>query len=297
MPSPAGHAPIFDHIVILVSYSTLLTLPQMLKDFFTVIIGGSHADGLTSNNLILFQDGSYIELIAFFDEADADRRAAHRWGRLVENTIIDWAYTLPPSPRNEDGGGSAVISTSTSTRSTYANFAAVHHRVSEAQAAYAYEDPVAGGRKRPDGEVLRWAVAAARDKRTETRVAAGKLPFWCLDDTPRELRVPYQGNSQTEHPSGALGVSRLTLRLSSTELPELGKVYDAIHDSAAGGDHIWHFKAHSGLEAGEGHHQISVAGADNNIPFGGAIELTLLGDGKSPKSVELLPGLHIKFET
>lgn len=274
MSASTNQTPIIDHIVILVSHTTLLTLRDTLKDTFTVIIGGSHADGLTSNNLILFKDGSYIELIAFFDDIDPDRRATHRWGRRPENTIIDWAYTLPQD----------------------ADFTTVQGNVSEAQGIYVYEDPVPGGRKRPDGEVLKWAVAAAREKDKGTRVDAGKLPFWCLDQTPRELRVPYQGNPQTEHPSGALGVSRATVRVPPEEVAELSKVYDGIHGNAATGKHSWSFKAHSGLDAGVHHHRISLAEVVNHGPDL-TIELVLLGSEESPKAVEILPGLHIRLET
>ena len=263
--------PILDHIVILVSHSTLLTLSTDLEDSFTVIIGGSHADGLTSNNLIIFQDGSYIEVIAFFDDADPEKRASHRWGRLPENTIIDWAYTLPHE----------------------SDFAAVQQRVAEAQSAYAYGDPVPGGRERPDGEVLRWAVAGASDNTTGKRVSPGKLPFWCLDRTPRELRVPYQGNPQTKHPSGALGVAKVTVRVPEAQLEDVSKAYSAIHGSAPSGDRSWHFAVHSGAHAGGNHHQVSITSAEE----GADVTLVLLGTHQSSKNVHIVPGLSIRIES
>lgn len=262
--------PIIDHIVILVSHTTLLALPDILGNTFTVVIGGSHADGLTHNNLILFQDGSYIEVIAFFDGIDPERRAAHRWGSRPENTVIDWAYTLPQG----------------------ADFKAVQERVAAAQAVYVYEDPVDGGRTRPDGAVLKWAVAAARDRRRDARVDAGKLPFWCLDHTPRDLRVPYEGNPQTDHPSGARGVSRISVRVPAEEVLGLSKVYDGIHDSLDREGHSWRFGTHAGIEAGEGQHDVELGRTAGE----GGIEVVLLGDGESPDSVEILPGLVLKFE-
>src|SRR5690625_157113 len=124
MSGPAGPRPTLDHIVILVSHQTLQTIPDRLQDVLVVAPGGAHADGLTSNKLILLADGVYIEFIAFFDDVDPERRRRHRWGNLKENNIVDWAYTLP-----HEGG-----------------FGAVQQRVADAQAGYTYDDPVAGGR-------------------------------------------------------------------------------------------------------------------------------------------------------
>lgn len=188
MSSAPDTLPILDHIVILVSETTLSQLPTQLADAFTVAPGGEHADGLTLNRLILLEDGVYIELIAFHDDADPERRKNHRWGQLPENTVIDWAHTLPHA---ED-------------------FGRVQQRVKTADAGFTYDDPVPGGRKRPDGQVLKWAVAAAR-KSDGQPSARGRLPFWCLDGTPRELRVPYENNPETEHTSGARGIARVEI--------------------------------------------------------------------------------------
>ncbi len=58
-----------DHLVILVR-----DLDRAIRDYetlgFAVTPGGEHADGLTSNALIPFKDGSYLELVAFLDPDD-----------------------------------------------------------------------------------------------------------------------------------------------------------------------------------------------------------------------------------
>ncbi|OCL03243.1 hypothetical protein AOQ84DRAFT_392409, partial [Glonium stellatum] len=71
--------PQLDHIVILLPHADLLNPPAWLTKHFTISPGGRHADNRTENKLILFQDGSYIELIAFIDD-DPARRAGHWWG-------------------------------------------------------------------------------------------------------------------------------------------------------------------------------------------------------------------------
>lgn len=42
-----------------------------------------------------------------------------------------------------------------------------------------------------------------------------ELPFWCIDRTPRDLRVPYKMAPKTKsHPSGALGVMAVTVSVA-----------------------------------------------------------------------------------
>ncbi|KAF4511555.1 hypothetical protein G6O67_003338 [Ophiocordyceps sinensis] len=257
--------PILDHIVILVTHSTLESLPTKLNDSFAVAPGGPHADGLTANKLILFADGTYIELIAFVDGVDPDRRAQHRWGELPEAAIIDWAYTL----RHE------------------VDFAAVQQRVAQSQSGLVYSDPIPGGRTKPDGTMLKWAVAAARGP-DGSPTRPGSVPFWCLDRTPRNLRVPYEQEHQlTQHPCGALGVSSLGVSVPVHEVSDLGKVYDAIHDSSSEGG-AWQFQVLS--RSGTGRHVVSITGAEEAR----RIELVLHGD--SATSVKLVPGVVLRVE-
>lgn len=54
-----------DHVVILVPYATLLNLPLHITKHFHITPGGTHADGLTANRLIVFADGSYLEISKF----------------------------------------------------------------------------------------------------------------------------------------------------------------------------------------------------------------------------------------
>ncbi|KNG85322.1 hypothetical protein ANOM_006293 [Aspergillus nomiae NRRL 13137] len=146
--------PSLDHIVILIPHDSLLSLSDRLQDHFVIAPGGTHADGLTSNKLILLPDGVYIEFIAFAKDASPEQRRKHRWGNLKENTIIDWALTLPSE----------------------SDFTAVQQRVLDSNAGLSYQDPIAGGRKREDGVVLEWAISAARDAHGNA-ISPGHLPF------------------------------------------------------------------------------------------------------------------------
>lgn len=139
-----------DHLVILVS-----NLEAAVADYaalgFTVTLGGTHADGATHNALIAFQDGTYLELLAFLRPAPE-----HRWWRFAETGegLIDFAL-LPDNTAR-------VIAQARSR-------------------GLAMTGPIDGGRLRPDGQELRWQTGLPPE--------AG-LPFLCGDVTPSNLRVP-----------------------------------------------------------------------------------------------------------
>lgn len=134
-----------DHIVIAVH-----DLESAIADYaalgFHVLRGGDHPGRTTHNALVVFQDGSYFELIAWRAPSPEER-----WWQLLQRHgegIVDFAL-LPRS--------TAVT-------------------VEEARArGLALEGPVDGGRVRPDGERLRWQIA---------RPATADLPFLCGDLTP-----------------------------------------------------------------------------------------------------------------
>lgn len=261
--------PSLDHIVILIPHDSLLSLSDRLQDHFVIAPGGTHADGLTSNKLILLPDGVYIEFIAFAKDASPEQRRKHRWGNLKENTIIDWALTLPSE----------------------SDFTAVQQRVLDSNAGLSYQDPIPGGRKREDGVVLEWAVSAPRDAHGNA-ISPGHLPFWCLDRTPRHLRVPYEEQFDlTQHPSGVRGISSVSVSVPGAQLSDLSTVYDAIYtpEGSRGLEPgTWHYEVPSGSE--DGRHTISVSANDVEA------EVTLTFHGERPGQVELLPGLTIAIE-
>ena len=207
-----------DHIVILVPHSTLQALPPFLADALTVIDGGVHAGGETENKLILFRDGTYIELIAFVDGLDPEKRKAHRWGDRAEGTIVDWALTLLGEQQSTDE-----------------EFSRIQQLVRQSGTGIKYTDLLDGGRTRPDGAVLKWvtsmAVEASSDggDLTTTPLGAGELPFWCLDRTPRPLRVPPPDEHNSVHPAGAIGVAAVTIQVPDpAHETRTSAVYEAV---------------------------------------------------------------------
>jgi catechol 2,3-dioxygenase-like lactoylglutathione lyase family enzyme len=165
-----------DHLVIRVH-----DLKQTIADFtelgFTLQRGGTHADGSTQNALIGFDDGSYIELIAFLKDA-----REHRWwdaGQRVGEGFVDFAL-LPESVA----------------RTVEASYA---------RGLY-YEGPIPGGRIRPDGTRLEWQIG-----RPSTR----DLPFLCGDLTPRFLRVA-EGDVR-KHRNGTTGLAAINVAVADLD--------------------------------------------------------------------------------
>ena len=79
----------------------------------------------------------------------------------------------------------------------------------------AYNDGRPGGR----GE-CKWVVTMPKKE-----WGVGRIPFWCEDVTPRELRVP----KPTEHPSGVKAVKKITILVDSERQQEgLTKLYQKI---------------------------------------------------------------------
>ena len=166
-----------DHIVIAVA-----DLEAAFADYtalgFTVIRGGEHANGITHNVLVVFQDGAYLELIAW-----KRPEPGNRWSDIFHTHgegFVDHAL-LPD------------------------NTAAV---VSRAQArGLDIADPVPGGRNRPDGERLEWQTA---------RSPKADVPFLCGDITPRRLRV--QEGDVRRHANGVTGVARLMIAVNDVDV-------------------------------------------------------------------------------
>ncbi|KAI0121790.1 glyoxalase-like domain-containing protein [Daldinia grandis] len=268
MSSPT--TPLVDHIVILIPYSFLSIPPSWFADLFHFYPGGRHSDGLTENTLVLLADGSYLEFIAFVPGVDPAKRAAHQWGKKKEGTVVDWAVTLPSS--------SSPSSTEEEARflGLEKQFCEIQKRVRDANAGIVYGDLRRGGRTRPDGEVLKWAVAFPKHDDGGS-VEPGTVPFWCLDVTARDLRVPYTNPGVTKHPIGAVGVAKVEALPENRETVENARVvYDTILDTKGTAEtgKSWKIgspvgeKVHSGgvvrLDASDGPATVSISFFTNN---------------------------------
>jgi catechol 2,3-dioxygenase-like lactoylglutathione lyase family enzyme len=142
-----------DHLVVLVP-----DLETAIRNYtqlgFTVVPGGQHPIG-THNALIGFQDGAYLELIAF-----REPRPEHAWYALLQR-----------------GGG--LIDYCMATDNLLGDIETFR------AAGVPMSDPSPLGRTRPDGYRLDWVSSMPPS-------SPGILPFIIEDKTPRSERVPKQ---------------------------------------------------------------------------------------------------------
>ncbi len=159
-----------DHIVIAVG-----DLERAISDYtalgFTVLRGGEHPGRGSINALIVFEDGSYFELIAFKRPVEG-----FRWWELLEAAGPGFTdYALLPESIETDLRAARLR-------------------------GLVMGDIEAGGRLTPEGVRVEWQTV---------RPPASDLPFLCADVTPRALRVP-EGEVR-HHANTALGIASITV--------------------------------------------------------------------------------------
>lgn len=188
-----------DHIVIAIA-----DLPQAMDTYrqlgFSVVEGGRHPYG-SYNALVAFADGSYIELISFYEDSPA-----HPWWPLL----------------HERGGG--LVDYCMATDAIRGDLAAFQARGVDCGAL------MEGGRTRPDGYQVRWI---------NNKVSGhwqGLIPFIIEDLTPREERLP----RQRDHANGVTGIHSLRLaaqdaqRYAAVMAAATGLETEAVVDERAG---------------------------------------------------------------
>jgi hypothetical protein len=169
-----------DHVVILVA-----DLTEARADYeslgFHVIAGGRHAGIPTHNALVVFADGTYLELLAPLDAAGA-RSPSDPWLRRLRRGEGPLTYALRCSPLPA---------------------------VPQEAVSVAWEMGEEG-RTRPDGVELRWRnlMPSAGERMTP-------LPFFIEDLTPLELRVPPE--AATGHELPVAGIARLRVAVADVQ--------------------------------------------------------------------------------
>jgi len=187
-----------DHIVHLTPVNSLAATVSDFKELgFTVVPGGTHTDGLTSNALVILQDGVYLELLVF----NTIPPPSHNWGTRKPGWI-----------------DVADLGTDKS----------LDQVINDRYGGSLYRPTTLGGRltKTPEGELreLKWRITAS-----DHSVAKGELPFFCGDITPREWRVPTSPPSNVIHPNGVLGVASLTFITPSLNLEVFSAQFTAVY--------------------------------------------------------------------
>ena len=160
-----------DHVVLAVH-----DLVHASEDFctlgFTVTPGGQHAGRSSRNALVAFEDGTYLELIAWRTPAPEER-----WWNTLQlsgDGLVDHAL-LPTSI------GPALAA-------------------AQMRGLDGLRGPFPGGRARPDGTLLEWETA---------RHDTADVPFLCADLTSRALRVP--SGAARQHANGVTGIASVAV--------------------------------------------------------------------------------------
>lgn len=185
-----------DHIILVVSDLQVATR-QFSQLGFSVIAGGVHTGGLTHNALVLFPDGTYLELLA------TTRSSTLRTLGLLKRLRLLGIYTS-----NETAIGRRLIEDLASGvgMNDYALLSLdLQHQVNSIKVRGAlFTEPNPGGRLRPDGKEITWRTAVP---------SSLDLPFLIDDLTPREIRVPAVEDNY--HSNGILGINGLTILVSN----------------------------------------------------------------------------------
>ncbi|KAL6789171.1 hypothetical protein J3E68DRAFT_444029 [Trichoderma sp. SZMC 28012] len=206
----------FDHVILLIPHAQLVSIPQWLSEAFTILDGGVHEGGMTENKLIIFQDGIYLELIAFVDGLNPQHRAMHPWGKQPDGHIIHWAHTI--LSREEEEG----------TNTSEERFRAVQARIQDSKVGIKYLDPEPGFRTMADGSKRIWANAIPNFDDYKGQILINQQPFWTFDRTPRSIRAPTTPDN-TSHPSGVVGVAAISLFIKDKQtLDNVVPLYNAI---------------------------------------------------------------------
>ncbi|KAI0253715.1 hypothetical protein BJV78DRAFT_1360042 [Lactifluus subvellereus] len=208
----------------------------MMTKPISVIAGGTHADGLTANSLVIIPDAAYIELISFthpeshYPPSSPNYDARHR--HPFANKESGWvAYAFLGAP-----GTVPPLSTWLNERLQSVGSAA----------RYAPEAPL--GRKRPDGVEIRaeitmptqWAEKEGACPCRSFVAMSRRASCGCVRVHPD---VPTQPASNTKHPNGALGIAHLRLLAPPNAFAALSAELTAITGEApienSAREHVW----------------------------------------------------------
>lgn len=88
-----------------------------------------------------------------------------------------------------------------------------------------YTPPEAGSRFRSDAVQVRWESSRPVSSQSPQ---CTEVPFFCHDVTPRNIRVPFDGKEETNHPCGAVGISSIEVIVPKPRFEEYATLYGQI---------------------------------------------------------------------
>ena len=216
MPSTPTTPCAQDHVILLLSTPDFEKPPAWLSENFNVLEGGEHTglDGPhfptftafsnisqgqpSRNKLIVFADGTYIELFDWIERPQSPNAWADKSPGLIDFALTSMPPSTAESLREEVMGR-------------------LKPENGDHPANVKYEEPKASGRTRKDGVTVKWKltrpVPASRPSTVPPTVTTSghrqDLPFFTHDVTERNVRIPFDDKEKTTHPCGAIGISTI----------------------------------------------------------------------------------------
>ncbi|CAE6415168.1 unnamed protein product [Rhizoctonia solani] len=179
---------------------------------FKVIPGGTHDTGLSSNALVPLADGVYIELIAL-EKPTAEPPESESWWANKRPGWITWVCLGLEDHIDE----------------------IIAKREKEFNSGVEYQKGYDGGRKgENDGRQLRWRV-------TRRQYGLDIVPFFCLDLTPRDWRVP--AADLDTHANTAVGIAYFHLMVPQAQLDQARVQLSVVLDSQPNESDEWEMVA------------------------------------------------------
>ncbi|KAG9776579.1 hypothetical protein KCU88_g4800, partial [Aureobasidium melanogenum] len=212
--------------------------PDSYSDFQS--LGGS-----SRNKLIVFSDGTYIEVINWI----AEPTEFLDWKGKPAG-LIDFALTTPP-PKSAQETIAEVTErlqskpSPTGTSASHSNSSNTDSGSGDGGLGISFKQPIHGGRKRKDGKKVEWYVtkpsfdnsAPSVPRPLDQYFPTGRLdvPFFCHDVTDRLLRIPYKDSQEsssysslTTHPCGARGILSVDVVVPEEQFENYVKLYTAV---------------------------------------------------------------------
>jgi len=183
--------------------------------------------GSSRNKLIIFPDGTYIELLNWITEP----KEFFDWAGKPPG-LIDFALTTPQSAQETHAAVTGRLESKSNDGDDEG----------DGGLGVRYKEPLFGGRKRRDGQQCQWYVtkplfndaAPHAPQPAEKYFPTGRLdtPFYCHDVTDRNLRVPYSDPSISKHPCGAVGILSVEVVVPETHIDRYMTLYSSVSGAA-----------------------------------------------------------------
>ena len=169
------------------------------------------------NKLIVFADGTYIELFNWIERPQHPNAWADKSPGLIDFALTSMPPATAESLRKEVTGR-------------------LKPEKGDNPANAKYGEPIAGGRTRQDGVPVKWKltrpVPASRPSVGPPTVTVSghrqDLPFFTHDVTERSVRIPFDDKEKTTHPCGAIGISTIEVLFPTSQYVEYILLYQMV---------------------------------------------------------------------